>query len=310
MRRAGLGRGTVAAVVAVSLLACAPSAQAKLDADYLFKFAFIEMTEVPIMTGQPSQGDSVCDPSLRTVGGGAFWDGNTVTPAEADEFWTSSLAPMGKRHWYAAGANVAGGSRGFSRYVQCLPKRKLRGATTRTKDFVLEDLEHGGGSVRCPDGKRLFGGGAFWHDGDGNTSVVFANDVWLSSSYPKSGKAWYADGENQTGDDYVLRVVVRCLPSSRLAKVKVRRTDHSLDDGETGGGAQGCPPGTIALTGGAYRHRAGGDPRPHNGGDFRVSSVFGDDVSGFPSDGYYADAYNFSGHDRPWILTVVARCLT
>ena len=297
-------------ITAVALMGFAPSAQAKLDAEYLFNFAFIELSEVAIASGQPSQGDHFCDGSMRAVGGGAFWDGNSVTPAEADGFWTSGLAPMGRRHWYAAGANVAGENQGFSRYVQCLPKRKLRGATTRRKDFPLADLEHGGGSVRCPKGKRLFGGGAYWHDGDGNTSVVFANDVWLSSSYPKSGRAWYADGENQTGDHYVLRVVVRCLASSRLAKVKVRSTDHSLDDGETGGGAQGCPPGTIALTGGAYRHRAGKGPRPHNGGDFRISSAFSDDVSGFPSAGYYADAYNFSGQEQPWVLTVVARCLT
>jgi hypothetical protein len=297
-------------ITVAALLGFAPSAAAKLDADYLFNFAFIELTEVPIASGQPSQDDNFCDGSMRAVGGGAFWDGNSVTPGEADEFWTSALAPMGSRHWYAAGANVAGGNRGFSAYVQCLPKRKLRGAATRTKDFPLDDLEHGGGSVRCPEGKRLFGGGAYWHDGTGNTSVVFANDLWLSSSYPKSGKAWYADGENQTGDDYVLRVVARCVPSDRLAKVKVRTSDYSLDDAETGGGSEICPPGMIGLTGGAYRHRAGKGPRPHNGGDFRLSSAFSDDVSGFPSDGYYADAYNFSGHERPWVLTVVARCLT
>jgi hypothetical protein len=294
----------------LAALVLAPSAHAELDGDYLINFPFIELTEVSVGSGQASGGDNFCDDSMKAVGGGAFWDGNDVTPAEADLFWTSSLAPMANRHWYAAGGNVSGGNSGFSRYVQCLPKRKLRSSTTRSRDFPLEDLEHGGGLVQCPERTRLFGGGAFWHDGDGNVSAVFGNDLWLSSSYPRGGRAWYADGENQTGDDYVLRVVVRCVPHQRLSNVKVRKSHDSLGDGETGGGSVACPPGTVALTGGAYRHRAGMRPRPHNAADFRISSLFGDDVSGFPSDGFYGDAYNFSGDATPWVVSVVARCLT
>lgn len=298
------------AAVAAVALAGAGQAGADIDADYFSNAVHIELGEFIVATGQPTAASNFCGGNLRAISGGAFWDGPAVTPGEADGFWTSSLAPFGKRHWYGAGGNVSGMNAGHSRYVQCLPKGKLRGSRTGIKDIPVADLEHGGGHARCPQGTRLFGGGAFWHDGDGDPEFTLANDAWLSSSYPDDGgKFWYADGENRTGDDSVLRVVVRCLPTGRLSKVKFRRANYPLEDGEVGGGPLTCQPGTVALTGGAYRHRPGDPPRPNNGDDFRISSMFHNDATGFPSQAFYTDGHNFSGDDD-WVLTVVAYCLT
>jgi hypothetical protein len=301
------------AAVGLGLCVVAPSAEAKLDADYFGNFYVAELTEVSVMNLQSNGGEDSCVGGMRAVSGGTFWDPvDDVDPAEAHQFWASSSGPIGIRDWYAAGGNRAGGSRFFDRYVQCLPKAKLRKAEVRIEDFPVDNLEHGGGRVRCPRGKRLYTGGAFWHDGDGLPSMALANDVWLSSSYPsKSGRTWYADGENRTGGDYVLRVIARCLPSSRFSNIKVRKTHDSIADGLNGGGERACPPGTLALTGGAYRHRAGKGPRPNNGADFWISSSFGSGLTGAPAAAWYADARNFSADtEEPWVLTVVAHCLT
>ena len=289
----------------------AADARASIDADYLTNEVFRELSEVNTVAGQPAAGENVCGGDLRAFSGGTFWDGPAVSPSDADEYFTSSLAPFGKRHHYGAGGNVSAGLTGHSRYVQCLPQVKLRKSRTGIKDIPVANLGHGGGHARCPQGTRLFGGGAFWHDGDGKPTFALANDAWLSSSYPdEDRRLWYADGENRTGDDAVLRVVVRCLPTDRLSKIKVRRTNHSLEDGEVGGGPRTCPAGAVAMTGGAYRHRPGEPPNPDDGADFWLSSLFHNDPTAIPTQAFYADGYNFSGDDDPWVLTVVAHCLT
>lgn len=297
-------------MAAVGLMG-AGDASAALDADDLTSEAFIELTEVNTPTGAAGAGEDICGfQSQRAFSGGTFWDGPAVIPADADEYFTSSLAPVGKRGWYGAGGNVSGVNAGHSRYVQCLPKSRLSKSKTGIKDIPVANLQHGGGHARCPKGTRLFGGGAFWHDGSGVPEDSLGNDAWLSSSYPDDDRRlWYADGENRTGDDSVLRVVVRCLPTARLSKVKFRRANYPLEDGEVGGGPLSCPPGTVAFTGGAYRHRPGEPPSPNDGDDFRISSIFHYDAVGFPSQEFYADAHNFSGDDD-WVLTVVADCLT
>ncbi len=310
MRRTALGSAATAAVAALAFAGSSAAATA-IDADYLTTRAFVEYTDVNTANGQPAAGDNTCNGNLRAFSGGTFWDGPVVVADDADEYFTSSLAPFGKRTWYGAGGNASGVNAAHARYVHCLPKRKLRGSETGIKDVPVADLAHGGGHARCPKGTRLFGGGAFWHDGGGQPEFSLANDAWLSSSYPdEDRRLWYADGENRTGDDAVLRVVVRCLPPTRLSKVKLRRANYSLDDGEVGGGPLMCPPGTAAFTGGAYRHRPGDPPLPADGDNFRISSTFHYGAIGFPSQEYYADGHNFSLDPDPWVLTVVAQCLT
>ena len=120
-----------AAVLAASVTCLfAAKADAFIDADYLLNAVHIEGTEFNTGSGQPAAGENFCGAGFRAISGGAFWDGPAVAPADADEFFTSSLAPFGKRHHYGAGGNVSGGSVGHTRYVQCLRRGKMRGTRT------------------------------------------------------------------------------------------------------------------------------------------------------------------------------------
>jgi hypothetical protein len=177
----------------------------------------------------------------------------------------------------------------------------LAGAKLRTKTFVATSEGDIGGSVKCPKRTRILTGGAYWHQ-PGKGPSIEDDFEELGYSGPLGGTRWYAGGRSHGPSRFT--IAVRCLSKHKLRGLKTKTVNLDPADAGPVGGYLACPPGMLALSGGAIWRPRGALPKPSlaDRGLFASSTVTSDDR------GWYADGTdNYIGDDQ--IFTISVRCL-
>jgi hypothetical protein len=152
-----------------------------------------------------------CPKGKRIVSGGAFWHRpGQGRDAQPPAFLRSSTATTDGKGWYAAGRNDDDLQLQLRIVALCLPKKKVGTYSLRTQDLVVASGGGAGGYVSCPSGKRIVGGGAFWHrPGEGPDAQL--GGYLDSSTATTNGQGWYASGRNFDVDTLQLRLVAQCV---------------------------------------------------------------------------------------------------
>jgi hypothetical protein len=176
--------------------------------------------------------------------------------------------------------------------------------TTVSPSFPVNPGDTNGGYVRCPDGQRVVGQGAYWHQSNTGADPGNAPTTVIGAAAPTAdGLGAFSSGKDGISPKE-RHVVMQCLPASTIG------TPYTTVAGDTpavahnvAGGYLACPDGQRVVSGGAFWHLPGQSPNQALATDSYVGS------SSPTSDarGWYADGYNINSSPR--VLTTVIQCL-
>ena len=178
----------------------------------------VKKREFRIAMNDTGGGTVHCPKHTRVFAGGALWHrpGEGPDPELNNASRTASSSPVASaRGWYADGVNYGSSEDlDFRVTALCLAKRKAGDIHTFTKNIHIPGAQSGGGRVKCPRGRRVLTGGAFWHRAGQGADPSNGGAVVLSSSAPTANaRAWYANAHSFYGfDDFRLKIVALCVP--------------------------------------------------------------------------------------------------
>ncbi len=261
----------------------------------------VRKTDLTAASGESVGNYLSCPKGKRIISGGAFWHqpGHGPDP-QFGVYLRSSTPTTDGKGWYASGLDNAGLQLKLRIVALCLAKAKVGEYTVRTTDLAAASGESVGNYLSCPSGKRIVGGGAFWHrPGEGPDAQLA---VLLKSSTPTTdGKGWYASGQNAEGETIQLRIVALCLPKAKVGRYYLRTRDLSAVGVAQVSDHLSCPAGKRIVSGGAFWHRTGEGPVP------QLRGILSSSVPSNNGNGWYASGQNAEGEMIQ--LRLVALCV-
>jgi hypothetical protein len=263
----------------------------------------IKTLDLTAEDGQFAGNYLACPSSKRAISGGAYWHrpGQGPDPSLGVGLTDSTVTSDGKGY-YASGRNFSGEQLQLTIIVICLASSSVGTYTLRTDDLTIADEDYGGNYLACPAGKRVVGGGAYWHtvpnSGPGD------NYAYLTSSTATSdGRGWYVSGlRNQTAPTIGLQILALCVPKAKVATYTLRTTTLTVQGGHEAGGYLACPKGKRVVTGGAYWNDI-----PNTGPHYQDDVLLRSSTPTSDGLGWYASGYDYSG--KTMGLTISVLCL-
>lgn len=246
--------------------------------------AMARLTATDVMNASPVGADASVGPSM--VGGGSAGCPVSQLPVDGSTYWsdgvTTITAPGLRSSSFgtrgngteALGFNGSASSRHLRADSRCVNKDLLSHATSATHSASAEPGAATEVELACPDGARVFGGGAAWHKRGEAPAATDATSAWISSSSPRDdGRSWYANGFNDSANSLKLTVTVLCAPRSQLDGYTVVEGSAMVANA-TLGTAASCPPGSRVITGGMLWSKPGEGPKPSLASSTRVMNSY------------------------------------
>ncbi len=243
-----------------------------------------------------------CPSNKRAISGGAYWHREGQGPDATLSAWTTdSTVTSDGQGYYASGWNRSNETLQLTIIVICLASSSVGTYALRTQDLAIDYPDYGGDYLACPKGKRVVGGGGYWHrvpnSGPGENSAYLT-----SSTATSDGKGWYVSGRPYKTASLRLQILALCVPKAKVATYTLRTRTLTAPDGGRVGDYLACPTGKRVVTGGAYWHDVPNSGPSANDAVRLLSSTPTSDGLG-----WYAAGSNFN--NRTMGLTIEVLCL-
>ncbi len=262
----------------------------------------IETVDLTAAPGAWVGGYVACQRNKRAISGGALWHRQDQDVQPSLTVWlTDSTITSDGKGYYAAGWNLTDTETlRLTITVICLASSSVGSYTLRTKELDIAHPDFGGGYVACPKGKRIVGGGAYWHE-DPDTGPG-RNSAYLTASTPTSdGKGWYASGRRAQSNPVIrLRLQALCVPKAKVATYTLRTETFDVPDGFSFGQFFSCPKGKRVVAGGAYWSDI-----PNRGPDYRDNVRTTSSTPTSDGLGWYAQGTNLTGQTAGFTIKVL-----
>ncbi len=285
------------AVVAAGTLLLAPSVSAHVGHG-TYRIKTFDLTA--------EQGEWVghylaCPSNKRAISGGAYWHRPGQGPDPSLSVWLAdSTVTSDGQGYYASGRNYANEQLQLTIIVICLASSSVGTYTLRTDDLSIAGGEYGGHYLACPTGKRVVGGGAYWHTGP-NSGPGDSYGRLSSSTATPDGKGWYVSGHSgQVEPPISLQILALCVPKAKVATYTIRTRTVTVQDKDRAENNLACPKGKRVVTGGAYWHDIA-NTGPH----YRDDVVLRSSTPTWDGLGWYASGLNYNGKTMGFTVSVL-----
>jgi hypothetical protein len=229
--------GLACAVLVLAPAAAAAAGTARPAVDMPAGYITVSNNGINVASNAEMAGFATCPQGTVVLSGGAYIKSTSVKAGINSSYPTENPS-TGAPAWYAFVNNFSGSAATFNVYAVCATQPAgYEQVTGKTVNNPAGDQDSG--TVKCPAGDVILGGGA------SNTAGI---SFGMTSAYPSSSTSWTAAVSNFSTRDGEFEPVAVC--ASPFPGYATESTSASDPAGVQKGIIQDCPSPSVVLGGG------------------------------------------------------------